>query len=155
MSQIFKLSSFTLRFLVFGISIFVLAFAFSCSIPNLENVSCTEARNVVRELYSFHFGNEMLPSVENLKVREKFLTKNLFQNLQGQVDTKTDYFTQTEDYPKAFRVGECSVVKADEKVSIQVVLFWRDDIRNEQKEVLVDAVKKNNVWLVDKVQIKN
>jgi hypothetical protein len=155
MSQNFRLSRFALRFLVFGIYIFFLPITFSCSIPNLENGSCTDARNVVRELYSFHFGNQMIPSVDALKLREKFLTQNLIQNLQGRVESKTDYFTQTDDYPKAFRVGECSVVEDDKKVAIQVVLFWRDDTRNEQKEVLVDAVKHNNDWLVDNVQIKN
>jgi hypothetical protein len=122
----------------------------SCSIPNLADPNCSEAKNAVREFYSFHFGNDMRPSPENLKLRERFLTQELFDSLSGKSESRFDYFTQTEDYPKAFRVGACKSAGAD-KADLQVLLFWRDDTRNEQKELGVEAVKRPERWMVNKV----
>src|SRR5436190_6928056 len=77
----------------------------SCSVPNLEKPQCTAARDAVKRFYSFHFGNDMHPSPENLKARESFLTSELISSLSTSTETVRDYFTATEDYPKAFRIG--------------------------------------------------
>jgi hypothetical protein len=122
----------------------------NCSIPNLEPPECTDARNTVREFYSYHFGNDMKPSAVNLKQREKFLTEGLKQQLKQQPETSKDYFTQTDDYPKAFRVGRCKV-EGENKTVLGVLLFWKDDQRDLQKEVQVEALKENNNWLINKV----
>lgn len=122
----------------------------SCSIPNLEEPACTDARTEVRQFYSFHFGNDMKPSAENLKLREKFLTSELINTLSASGETSVDYFTATADYPKTFRIGECKAISPAE-TEFQVVLLWRDDKRSEQKEVRVDAVKKDDKWLINKV----
>ena len=45
--------------------------------PNLEKPECGEAREAVKQFYSFHFDNGMKPLLENLKLREKFLTVEL------------------------------------------------------------------------------
>jgi hypothetical protein len=92
----------------------------------------------------------MKPSGENLQLREKFLTDELEQNLAVQTDDATDYFTATNDYPKAFRVGGCEVVEPNKTV-FEVVLFWKDDTRNEQREIKVETVRQNNKWLINKV----
>lgn len=128
-------------------------FAASCSVPNLEDPVCSESRTAVRQFYSFHFGNDMHPSPENLKQREKFLTAGLIKTISASNETKVDYFTGTGDYPKAFRLGTCKVV-SPAQTEFQVLLFWRDDTRSEQKEVTVEAVKENDKWLVDKVLSK-
>ncbi len=125
----------------------------SCSIPNLEKPECTEARAVVREFYSYHFGNDMKFSKENLLTRAKFLTDDLKQNLAGQTDGKKDYFTATDDYPKAFRIGGCEATSG-EKALFEVVLFWRDDTRSEQREIKVETIKQNEKWLINKVENK-
>lgn len=123
----------------------------ACSIPNLEKPECTEARQTVKEFYSFHFGSEMKPSKENLRKREKFLSDELKRALAvPQAETATDYFTRTDDYPKAFRIGECTVTDENRTV-FQVVLFWKDDTRSEQREVKVEAVKQNGKWLINSV----
>ena len=131
-----------------------LSFAFflaSCgSVPNLEIGECTKARTKVREFYSFHFGNDMKPSKENLQTRAKFLSPQLKERLSAQTETATDYFTATEDYPKAFRIGECEAAGANKTV-FQVVLFWKDDARSEQREIKVEAIKQNDKWLIGKV----
>lgn len=128
----------------------VLFFVSSCSIPNLEEPACIESRDPVKQFYSFHFGNDMKPSVENLKLREKFLAPDLVKTLSASNETAVDYFTATADYPKAFRIGECKVISPTE-TEFQVILFWRNDTRNEQKEVVVNAVKITDNWLIGKV----
>ena len=149
MSLNFKIIS--LKFLCVLLLIF---FHSNCSIPNLESQDCTEARNTVKELYSYHFGNDMKFTQKNLKQREKFLTDNLKKQLESQPESAVDYFTATDDYPKAFRLGKCEVVEPDKKVNIQVVLFWKTETRSEQKEIQVEVIKQNNDWLVNKVESK-
>ena len=93
----------------------------------------------------------MKSSKENLQKRERFLTDELKQNLAAQVESPKDYFTATDDYPKAFRVGDCSVA-GENKTVFQVVLFWKDDTRSEQREIRVETVKQNDKWLINKVE---
>lgn len=128
-------------------------FASACSVPNLEDPACTEARTEIRQFYSFHFAGDMKPSPGNLKAREKYLTPPLFETLSGSKETAVDYFTATSDYPKAFRTGACRVVSPSE-TEFEVILFWRDDNRSEQKEVTVTTVKQGDKWLIDKVVSK-
>lgn len=125
----------------------------SCSIPNLEGVECIESRDSIRQFYSFHFGNDMKPSAENLKLREKFLTSDLIKTLSVSNETTVDYFTATSDYPKAFRVGECKAI-IPTQTEFQVIFFWRDDTRSEQREVAVTAIKTGDNWLIEKVLSK-
>jgi hypothetical protein len=120
------------------------------SVPNLEAAECNASRGVVKELYSFHFGNEMRFSGENLKQREKFLTPEFYRSLQG-VTTDGDVLTTGgTDFPKAFRVGKCEVAAPD-KTNIEVLLFWRDDARTEQRAINVETVRQGDKWLVNKV----
>jgi len=149
-SRIQNLEICRLKFFLFCLlsSVFCLL---SCSIPNLEKPECTTARQTVREFYSFHFGGDMKLSKENLQKRERFLTDELKQNLAAQAESPKDYFTATDDYPKAFRVGDCSAA-SENKVVFQVVLFWKDDTRSEQREIKVTTVKQNDKWLIDKVE---
>ena len=128
-------------------SVFCIA---ACSIPSLESQQCSQARDAVKEFYSFHFGNDMRPSSENLKLREKFLTPELFDRLLAVTSSKADYFTATDNFPKAFRVGSC-IEASDNKADMQVLLFWKDDVRSEQKEVRVETVKQNGQWLIDSI----
>ena len=136
-------------FLLFCILHFALCIS-SCSLPNLESTQCSEARDAVKRFYSFHFGNDMHPSAENLKTREGFLTTDLISGLKDLQEQQQDYFTATSDYPKAFRIGSCSL-DSDNKATMQVLLFWRDDTKSEQKEVKVETVKTNDKWLINKV----
>ncbi|MDQ3750369.1 MAG: YbjP/YqhG family protein [Acidobacteriota bacterium] len=151
----FQVSGFNFKFLnaksFLLFTFYFLLFTSACSIPNLEKPECTEARQTVREFYSFHFGNDMKFSKDNLQKRERFLTDKLKQNLAAQAESSKDYFTATDDYPKAFRVGDCSVA-GENKVVFQVVLFWKDDTRSEQREIRVETVKQNDKWLIDKAE---
>lgn len=123
----------------------------ACSIPNLEKPECTAAREAVRDFYSYHFGGDMKFTRENLRQREKFLSKRLIENLSQKDESAFDYFTATEDYPKAFRVGGCAVVENEKRAKLGVALFWKTDTRSEQREIGVEAVEENGKWVVDKV----
>jgi hypothetical protein len=92
----------------------------------------------------------MRPSEDNLKVSERFLSTDLFNRLSGSNETAVDYFTQTADYPKAFRVGVCTA-NSNDKVIMQVLMLWRDDQRTEQKEVRVEMLKTGDKWLINNV----
>jgi hypothetical protein len=123
----------------------------SCSVPSLEESDCRESRDVVREFYSFHFGNDMRPSADNVRLREKYLTTRLKGNLLAAQTTEVDYFTATSDLPKAFRVGECKVITPGQNVNFDVLLFWKDDTRTEQKHISVAVKKETDKWLIDAV----
>lgn len=123
----------------------------NCSIPNLEKPECTEARNTVREFYSFHFGNEMQFTKENLELRKRFLTHEFFDKLNGGAQS-IDPFTNTADLPKAFRVGECNVIEPGKRTDFQVLLFWKTNERSEQRSVHAEAVKIDDKWLIDNVR---
>jgi hypothetical protein len=95
----------------------------------------------------------MKPSSENLKARAQFLTGDLVTRLSTSPESAKDYFTATENYPKAFRVGEC-VQNSDNNVELQVVLLWRDDTKNDQKQVHVETLMVDGKWLINKVSDK-
>ncbi|PYS98398.1 MAG: hypothetical protein DMF63_16060 [Acidobacteria bacterium] len=123
----------------------------SCSVPNLEEPDCREARDVVREFYSFHFGNDMHPSADNIRLREKYLTGRLKDYLLAVPTKELDYFTATSDLPKAFRVGECKIITPGQSVNFDVLLFWKDDTRSEQRHISIAMKKENDKWLIDAV----
>jgi len=138
---------------LFTFCILHFAFLIGCSIPNLEKPECSAARQATGEFYSYHFGNDMKPSKENLQLRAKFLTDELKQNLTAQNNGETDYFTATDDYPKAFRIGYCTVIN-ENKTIFEVVLFWKDDARSEQREIKVETINQGYKWLINKVENK-
>ena len=151
----FRVLSFNFKFLRANTSLlFTFCFLFfisACSVPNLEKPECTAARQTVKEFYSLHFGNDMQPSEDYLRKREKFLTADWKNFISKNLSGKQDYFTSTtEDYPKAFRIGECQAAN-ENKTVFQVIFFWKDDTRSEQRETRVEAVKENGKWLINRI----
>lgn len=123
----------------------------ACSIPNLETAECIEARPAVREFYSFHFGNEMEFSPESLRLRERFLTPELIKKL-SEPGISGDPFTIGEgELPRAFRAGRCEAA-GDERVTFDILMFWKDDERSEQKNVEVELKKTGDRWLIDDIK---
>lgn len=125
----------------------------ACSIPNLEKPECIEAREDVKEFYSYHFGNDMIFTPQNLALREKFLTPEFAASLKGKQVDGDVFTTGTSDIPKAFRVGGCEV-SPQGGTRLEILLFWKDDVRSEQRKIYVDAVKRGDKWLVDNVSTR-
>ncbi|MBX3288700.1 MAG: hypothetical protein KF855_05080 [Acidobacteria bacterium] len=124
--------------------------ASSCSIPNLETPECIEARPAVRIFYSFHFGNDMTFSPENLEARSRFLTERLKTELQSRGGTGDPFTTGDDNVPKAFRAGSCQTVSPD-RVALEVLMLWRTGEGDTQKAITVEMQKIGDEWLVDKV----
>lgn len=130
------------------------AFFWGCSQPVLESSECLESRDSVKKFYSFHIGNDMKPSLDYLERRQKYLSSKLLKKVKTQIDSSEDYFTQTNDYPKAFRAGKCEN-SGDDKTKFGILLFWRTNEQNIQREIEVEAIKENEKWLINKVSPKN
>lgn len=92
----------------------------------------------------------MTPSAENLKLREKFLTPELYKQLESTHEVRNDYFTASEEPPKTFKIGKCESSRSSQ-VALQVQIYWRDDAKVTQKEVQVEAVKIGDEWLVNSI----
>lgn len=132
-------------------ALLVAALLSGCSIPSLEAPGCADARDGVKQFYSYHFGNDMHPSAENLKARERFLTPELFRELSSMAPTSLDYFTAAETPPKTFKIAQCTL-ESEEKVDVHVQVYWREeDSKVTQKVVHVEALKVGGSWLVNKV----
>ena len=125
----------------------------ACRIPNLESPSCIDSRNALREFYSYHFGNSMTFSQEDLKAREKFLTPEFAARLQKSQEGTDPFTTGTSDIPKAFRAGECREISPD-RTAFEVLIFWKDDARSEERRINVEMAKRGDNWLVDNVTTK-
>lgn len=148
-----RLLNFRLRIrwrVIFTLCALHFALCVACSIPNLEEPECTESRGAVKEFYSYHFGNEMKFTEQNLKPREKFLSPELIKLLQRFVTDSEPFTLTTNDEPKAFRVSGCTAIDAS-KADVRVLLFWRDDTRSEELEIHVETVKQNDKWLINNI----
>lgn len=121
----------------------------ACRVDTFDTSPCGEASDAARRFYSFHLGNDMTPSPENLEKRKKYLTDELFKQLSG-IGSKQDYFTASENFPRTFKIGHCTQNSAED-TTVQVQIYWKDDYTTEQKDVLVDVAKRGGEWLVNKV----
>ncbi len=123
----------------------------ACSIPSLESPDCAAARDGVKEFYSYHFGNDMHMSKENLEARKRFLTPELFSSLSSQVESAVDPFTNSDTPSKTFKIAKCTQEGAD-KADVIVQVYWRhDDGKVDQRELHIEAVKTGDAWLINKV----
>ena len=136
-----------------GIAMLATISTFSCSIPNLETAECVASRSVVREFYSFHFGNDMRFSADGLEARRRFLTPSYYTSLYSSEPEADVFTTNTTDFPRAFRVGKCETT-GEGRSAFEVLLFWRDDSRTEQRAISVETVLIAEDWLIDRVIYK-
>ncbi|HXF42687.1 MAG TPA: DUF3828 domain-containing protein [Pyrinomonadaceae bacterium] len=122
----------------------------SCSIPILESQNCIEARTAAGEFYSFHFGGDMRFSKDVFISHEKYLTSDFAGKIKDSPENTDPFTTASNDFPKAFRIGACSDL-GDDQVRTEVLLFWRDDNRSEQRAIHVDLKKENGRWLISNI----
>lgn len=122
----------------------------SCSVPVIESPECQASREAMKRFYSLHFGSDMKPTAENLEARKGYLTDELAAQLQSSLNSTKDYFTNSENYPKAFQVGTCKA-ETPEKTDVTVLLYWRENEQNYQREVTAELLKRGDKWLINKV----
>jgi hypothetical protein len=95
----------------------------------------------------------MRPSGENARLRQRFITPRFYSLVTSAPETDVDPFTLTREFPRTFKIGECNADSA-KSVDFQVQLYWRDDEQTVQQEVVANAVKEDESWLVDSVDSK-
>ena len=93
----------------------------------------------------------MRPSAEASAARHPFLTPSLSSKLNASAMSEFDYFTATDNYPRAFRVGDCQSDR-DDSATLGVLLLWRDDTATDQRKISVDVVRSGDKWLLDGVR---
>ena len=125
----------------------MIIFGSSCNVPNLESPECTQARDTLRQFYSWHIGTSADDRIKQPEIQNKFVSPGFLPDPNNSAD---DPFTFSKDMPKTFKIGKCE--SSDEKkVTMQVQLYWRDDSQTVQKEVRVEEVKTSDAWLINKV----
>ncbi len=124
----------------------------ACEVPSLETSECTAARVGVREFYSFHFGNDMAFSTENLDLRKRFLSDAMLERVSGTPDGIDPFTTGDADFPRAFRVGKCT--ETDGRQVFDVLIFWRTDEENIQRKITAAMVRADDKWLIDQIDTK-
>ena len=122
----------------------------ACGAPALSSDECVDARPAVREFYGYHFGNDMAFTPETLAARERFLSTGFRDRLKKVTGAGDPFTTGTEDVPRAFRVGDCTSV-SEGRTKFEILIFWRDDARTEQRTIIVEAVNEKGTWLIDRV----
>ncbi len=124
-----------------------------CSVPMLESETCAGSRNELRQFYSYHFGHAMLFSAAELEQRRKFLTPEYYESLGGSPADADAFTTGTGDTPKTFRIGACEEL-SPERTRFAVLIFWKDDVRDEQRTIHADMKLVGDRWLVDKIETR-
>jgi hypothetical protein len=119
-------------------------FVLSCSVPNLGDPDCEAARDTVREFYSWYFAADAEHRANSPEVFQKYVAPTLRRGANGEIDP----FVLTNDFPKAFRVGECKVVEPGRRTQFEVLLFWKDDVRSEQRTIKVETENVGGRWLI-------
>jgi hypothetical protein len=119
----------------------------------------SEAAATVKAFYAFHFQHDFDFSERGLKLRRKWLAESLYQLLladrkksaaaKGEVvGLDGDPFTNSQDPPNSFKVGESK--QDDKSASVIVELFWKDKNKViEQRKIAVKLTKVANAWKIE------
>ena len=121
----------------------------SCSIPNLETAQCSEARDSVKEFYSWYSGTESEDRAKQPEVFKKYISSESPLNSAG--GEKIDPFFNSATPPTTFKIGKCEMVDGTH-TNIQVQLYWRQEAKTDQREVYADTVKSGDRWQIEKIE---
>lgn len=119
-----------------------------CSVPSLEPVECSQSQIALREFFSFHFGNDMRFSQSNLEKRQPYLTERFRESVEKSTEDSDPFTLRDNDFPKSFRIGQCNVESAD-STKFDVLIFWKDDTRSEQRKLIATMKLAGDRWLLD------
>lgn len=119
----------------------------ACSVPNLEIAQCAEARDSVKQFYSWYIGTDAETKSQQPEIYRKFVSAEFPIDPEK---WELDPYLLTNNLPKSFRVAECNT-QSSEKTNFNVILLWHDGSRSEQKKILVETLKNNGSWLINKV----
>ena len=55
-----------------------------------------------------------------------------------------------DEADRAFRVGDCTSL-SEGRTKFEILIFWRNDERTEQRTIIAEAVNEKGTWLIDRV----
>lgn len=138
----------TLRNCVFCCALIAAIGQSACSIPNLESQPCSDARESVRQFYSWYIGTDPEDRAKQPEVFQRYISPNLTAG--SAADPVQDRYFLDETTPTTFKVGVCKQL-SEQSVEMQVQLYWRQASKVTQKEVHVEVAKTPGSWLIEKV----
>ena len=117
----------------------------------------SDAQATVKAFYAFHIKNKCDYSVGGLKLRHRWLDENLYRLLLAELkkpvkpdevpDLDGDPFTNSQDTPKSFHVGETK--QGDKNASVEVLFYWKEkDKVVDQRKIEVKLTKSANAWKI-------
>lgn len=127
------------------------------------------AHKTVQEFYRAHFqrGDRMYFSLENIRRKRKWFTRNLYRLMLNEFKREEEYgkthnhppeksyfagdvFTDSESFPQVYRVTDS--VQSKSKATVTVIVYWNDNIVGTMKrKVRLILCRKNQQWLIDDV----
>ena len=130
-------------------------------VSQLSNKTSADAAATVKAFYTFHFKNKFDYSARGLKLRQRWLDATLYQLLMAEnkkarakkdepPDLEGDPFTNSQEYPNAFHIGDTK--QEYEKAIVEVVFVWKDKGKVvEERNVEVELSKAKNLWKISNI----
>lgn len=126
----------------------------------------TTARQTVQSFYRFHFAHDMGFTPGNVEMRRRWLTRELYDLLRDEFRKEAEHakaqpdeapfiegdpFTNSQEYPKSFRVG--GVIQGGGMADVRVVFVWPGRTRRERVEraVVVSLRRSGRRWLIGNI----
>jgi hypothetical protein len=116
-----------------------------------------DAAATVKAFYAFHFAHKFDYSRRGLLQRRKWLDEPLYKALVAEINRPTkldevpdldgDPFTNSQEYPNSFRIGNTK--QEASKATVNVIFVWSEKGKVlEEKGLAVELVKSNNLWKI-------
>lgn len=136
----------------------LLAFAFSLlgcgSIPNLESPECTQARDSVRQFYSWYFGTDAEQRAKQPEIIRKFMAASFVPYKVGGIEREPDPYTMTRSMPTTFKLAQCKA-SGPESVYLKVQFLWKPGESGENGEMVrlvhLQIVKDAESWKISSI----
>lgn len=120
--------------------------------PASQGGPAAEASRVVEAFYTYHFRHDMALTPRGLAARRRWIDPALYGELRDQMgrDRKSkeapvidgDPFTNSQEYPTSFEIGEARV--SEGIVRVAVVLVWP----SERRTISVEVFERDNRWRI-------
>jgi hypothetical protein len=148
-----------------GFKLFVtlLVFLPVISFSQLPDKASAAAAATVKAFYTFHFKNRFDYSRQGLRQRQRWLDATLYQLLLAELkksdastkknevpDLDGDPFTNSQEYPNSFHIGDTKQEYA--KAIVEVVFVWQDKGKViQERSIEVELSKSKNGWKISNI----
>jgi hypothetical protein len=128
------------------------------------------ALSAVRAFYQFHFAHNRDFTVRNVERRKRWLTPVLHKLLLDELKREAqeskahpdeapyfegDPFTDSQEYPDSFRVGNSDVNGDLAKVTVALIWSARTSRGRDQRDIIVEVTRSTGRWLISDIVNKD